>query len=558
MTFEISTRNCRHQVRACRCSLVHRFASICTAVALCTLICPPSASFGDVNVYEVGRDPGVGFNLVSWWNFGNNGNATWENAVQDVYDAGFREVSISPLRFVQINSGQNPGTIATISQRAPTLAHIEAGVVRAKSLGMRVTLNPFVELVNGSNHFPFWRGQYDPLPFSAESTRFWSGYHDYVVDVAAIAETHQVDALNVGTELRAIVRNSGNNPNWNSLIDAVDATYSGKLGYAANWDNFKNTNLTNTIWAHPAIDYIGIDSYFPNLLSNSAADNSGNLPNEAFISQVEAAWNARLDNDILAFAGLQKNGTGMPVEFTEVGYLPYNRTTVTPQNSGGSIDRDEQTMAFMGLMRALDGRADDFLATHIWQWGMPGSNGSLWNMNVTNADQPNNTQTTTWLSEFVSNAIFPADGDFNNDGAYDCADIDALVVAVTSGSVDPAFDLNGDGSLSTEDVSSWLAEAGANNLASGNAYLPGDATLDGIVDISDFNIWNANKFTAPAAWCRGDFNVDGNVDISDFNIWNARKFTSSDAAAVPEPVVGLWMLSLLFVFLRHANRFSRV
>jgi hypothetical protein len=40
----------------------------------------------------------------------------------------------------------------------------------------------------------------------------------------------------------------------------------------------------------------------------------------------------------------------------------------------------------------------------------------------------------------------------------------------------------------------WLSLAGAANLPSGNAYLPGDATLDGFVDGSDFGIWNANQF----------------------------------------------------------------
>ena len=45
-------------------------------------------------------------------------------------------------------------------------------------------------------------------------------------------------------------------------------------------------------------------------------------------------------------------------------------------------------------------------------------------------------------------------------------------------------------------------------------------------------MWNSNKFTSVAAWCSGDFNADGVVDISDFNVWNGNKFTASDASAV--------------------------
>ncbi len=125
------------------------------------------------------------------------------------------------------------------------------------------------------------------------------------------------------------------------------------------------------------------------------------------------------------------------------------------------------------------------------------------------------------------------DGDFNDDGVYDCLDIDALTAAVAAMMDDPAFDLTADGVVNLHDVSAWLVVGGANNQAAtgGNPFLPGDANLSGVVDVSDFNIWNNNKFTANTAWCSGDFNADGVVDVSDFNIWNINKFTSSNPAA---------------------------
>ena len=370
---------------------------------LLLLVLPVSISQADPGVYEPGSDPGVGFNLVSWFNFGSSGNAVWEAAVQSAYDAGFDEVSLSPVRFYTPGTG----SIATSSTSGPELSHVAAGVSLAKQLGMRVTVNPFVEPVG----FTTWRGFYNPTPGSGEWSTFWSDYEQYIVDVATMAETNGADSMTVGTELRAITQNSGNNAKWNSVINAADVAFGGTIGYAANWDNYNNGNLTNTIWEHSAIDYIGIDSYFTNLLTNSQADASGSYPNPTFIGQVESAWNNRLDNQILPFAAARKSGSGMPVEFTEIGYLPYNRTTVNPQNSSGAIDQDEQNMAFEGLMRALDGRkaSGEFLAAHIWQWGMGGSNGSLWNMNPNGGDQPNNQQTAQWLSDFVSNPSNPGD-----------------------------------------------------------------------------------------------------------------------------------------------------
>ena len=121
------------------------------------------------------------------------------------------------------------------------------------------------------------------------------------------------------------------------------------------------------------------------------------------------------------------------------------------------------------------------------------------------------------------------DGDFNDDGIYDCADIDALVAEIAAGGNIASFDMTSDGVVDLADRDAWLAEAGDANLPSGNPYLVGDANLDGNVDGQDFLAWNLSKFSNVAAWCQGDFNADGNVDGQDFLLWNTNKFTSADA-----------------------------
>ncbi len=118
-------------------------------------------------------------------------------------------------------------------------------------------------------------------------------------------------------------------------------------------------------------------------------------------------------------------------------------------------------------------------------------------------------------------------GDFNGDGNYDCDDIDELVQTIVAASDDAAFDLTGDGSVNGLDLDAWLLEAGEANLGSGISYLYGDANLDGVVDVSDFNLWNDNKYQPTGTWCQADFNADGSTDVSDFNIWNDNKFQSA-------------------------------
>lgn len=84
--------------------------------------------------------------------------------------------------------------------------------------------------------------------------------------------------------------------------------------------------------------------------------------------------------------------------------------------------------------------------------------------------------------------------------------------------------------------------------------IPGDANGDGLVDASDFNIWNSNKFASGTNWNSGDFNGDGITDASDFNVWNSNKFTS--ALTVPEASgIGLMatMVGLMGLSIRPRN-----
>ncbi|MEM7311654.1 MAG: lamin tail domain-containing protein, partial [Planctomycetota bacterium] len=114
-------------------------------------------------------------------------------------------------------------------------------------------------------------------------------------------------------------------------------------------------------------------------------------------------------------------------------------------------------------------------------------------------------------------------GDLTGDGILDGSDIDALFDAVAAGTFADELDLNGDTAVNEDDVT-YLVESLMNSLY-------GDANLDGVVDVSDFGIWNSNKFTGCTGWATGDFNGDSQTDVSDFNIWNGRKFTSADSAA---------------------------
>lgn len=142
-------------------------------------------------------------------------------------------------------------------------------------------------------------------------------------------------------------------------------------------------------------------------------------------------------------------------------------------------------------------------------------------------------------------------GDYNADELLDGLDVDALVDRIVVGDAAAEYDLNGDLRLDIGDLSSWLAVAGKHNLASGAAYLPGDANLDGIVNVIDFELWNMSKFGSTHQWTLGNFNADSVIDVSDFNIWHNNQMSSSQLPlqAVPEPIYLAHCASMIGLYL---------
>lgn len=140
---------------------------------------------------------------------------------------------------------------------------------------------------------------------------------------------------------------------------------------------------------------------------------------------------------------------------------------------------------------------------------------------------------------FVDDAGGPA-CDLNGDGECTGADIDALGAALREGSMDPKFDVNGDGNVDLADHE-FLIESAPPMF---NTYY-GDSNLDGQFNSTDFVfVFTAGEYEDGvddnSVWATGDWNGDMEFDSSDF----VRAFTRggyeegvrpATAAAVPEP-----------------------
>lgn len=151
------------------------------------------------------------------------------------------------------------------------------GIQLAKKAGLKVFLKPHIVLsklekstipktlfINNSKKItkPLkdktrgvdWRGE-----LSLKKEKDWhileTSYEAYILKLATIAESQNVDLFAIGTELKkfAIQRPFF----WKQLIQKVRNIYNGPITYAANWDEYNKI----TFWQD--LDYIGVDTYFP-------------------------------------------------------------------------------------------------------------------------------------------------------------------------------------------------------------------------------------------------------------------------------------------------------
>ena len=134
--------------------------------------------------------------------------------------------------------------------------------------------------------------------------------------------------------------------------------------------------------------------------------------------------------------------------------------------------------------------------------------------------------------------------DLNADGLCDVDDIDLLTAEILGEANDPVFDVTGDNVVDIADLNQWLSDAATQN-GFVEAYLPGDADLDGSVDATDLNRLALNWQQNNSDWSGGDFTTDGVVDSADLNAlgvnWR-QAIPMASAVSVPEPSASLLML----------------
>ncbi len=171
-------------------------------------------------------------------------------------------------------------------------------------------------------------------------------YESFILTYAELAQETNAELLCIGTELERFVAQRP--VFWKKLIHKIRAVYSGKLTYAANWDEYSRTSF----WED--LDYIGIDAYFP--LGEEKT------PTLAQLKEGWKRWKSKI-----ADLSKEKN---KPVLFTEFGYRSMDFTAKKPWE----VERHQEKVNHDGQVNAQRAIFEEFWSEkwfaggYVWKW----------------------------------------------------------------------------------------------------------------------------------------------------------------------------------------------
>jgi hypothetical protein len=202
----------------------------------------------------------------------------------------------------------------------------------ARRRGMRVMVKPHVWRLQGRTGIP-----------ETEAREWLRQYRPLVEHYARFAARIHADTLCIGTELRGL---TGYEREWRELIAAGRTLYKGPMVYAAN-----HGEEFETIRFWDALDYIGVDNYYPLDDNYSAAE---------LVAKIEAV----------------QQRFGKPVLFTEAGFGAHEDSHLAPweDRTQKRLDLGEQARSYEALLSAVY-RKEWFRGVYWWKVGTNGYGG---------------------------------------------------------------------------------------------------------------------------------------------------------------------------------------
>lgn len=275
------------------------------------------------------------------WNSGRYSSGSSNASLREMANAGVKWVAIVTTWYQQKCSTNR----IFPNENTPSDDSIIHAIKAAHSLGMKVMIKPHLDIVDVSDGS--WRGE-----ITCSSDPDWQvwfeNYRDFIVHYAELAEENNVEMLCIGTELASAATIKENM--WKDMvIKPVRDIYGGPLTYAANWDEeYKHVKFWD------ALDYIGIDAYFP--LSDKESP---------ILEEIKMGW----EKWIKEIEELQKK-VNKPVIFPEVGYCSADGAAKTPweEKAGSRVNLELQANCYRALLETFWNK-EWFYGVYWWRWG---------------------------------------------------------------------------------------------------------------------------------------------------------------------------------------------
>lgn len=257
-------------------------------------------------------------------------------AFDSVEKVGANWVSVIPYAFVRPQNGRVLFNVH-FQEWGERVEGCAQTVNMAHAKGLKVMVKPHLWVSHQG-----WAGD---LQFDQDSTwqNWQQSYADYILTFARMADSTKAEAFCVGTEIRKLA--NAHPDYWKDLIHRVKKVYSGKITYAANWDNYQNIQF----WS--SCNFIGIDAYFPLEASSDSA-----------VNEMVRAWQP-YKQDLQVFSQQQN----CPVVFTEMGYRSMDESYKGHWGEERVVNNKAQASAYEALFKSLSGE-DWWWGGFIWKW----------------------------------------------------------------------------------------------------------------------------------------------------------------------------------------------
>lgn len=215
--------------------------------------------------------------------------------------------------------------------------------------GFHIMMKPHVWMHNPSSGK--WRSHIKPAGGEAGWQEWAQSYRDFLLHYARMSELLGIETLCIGTELHQTVKD---HPQfWEQLIVDLRGMYTGKLTYAANW----NEEVDDVgFWSK--LDFIGIQAYYP--LTKKT---------EPSIKELKKGWRPHLKKIEALHKKFQR-----PILFTEIGYKSTPDAAITPWEWADGmnslfkkVSHETQARCYEAFFQVF-WKKDWFAGVHFWEW----------------------------------------------------------------------------------------------------------------------------------------------------------------------------------------------